>query len=161
MTPPAPERQHRWLKQLLGDWAFEAECVAGPDQPPHKSSGKDSVRALGDLWVVCEGAGEAPGGEIGHSIITLGYDPAKGKFVGTFVGSMMPSLWIYEGSLDAAERVLTLDTVGPSFDSPGKLVDYQDIFEVVDADHRILRSQVKGADGNWTQFMTSHYTRVK
>jgi len=111
--------------------------------------------------VICEGSGEAPDGGIGLNVITLGYDPAKSRFVGTFVGSMMPSMWVYEGSLDASERVLTLDTKGPSFTDPNTLTEYQDIIEIIDADTRILRSVIKGDDGQWFPFMTSRYTRVK
>ena len=45
--------------------------------------------------------------------MTLGYDPVQKRFVGTFIGSMMTHMWIYNGTLDAAGKVLTLDTEGP------------------------------------------------
>ena len=45
---------------------------------------------------------------VGTTLMTLGYDPRKKRFVGTFVGSMMTNLWIYDGELDKDERVLTL-----------------------------------------------------
>jgi hypothetical protein len=37
---------------------------------------------------------------------------------------------------------------------------YQDIIEIVSPDQRVLRSQVLGADGKWTQFMEANYRRV-
>jgi uncharacterized protein DUF1579 len=46
--------------------------------------------------------------------MTLGYDPEKKQYVGTWVGSMMSYLWVYDGSLDAEEKVLTLNAEGPS-----------------------------------------------
>ena len=53
-------------------------------------------------------------------LMTLGYDPAKKRFVGTWVGSMMAHLWVYEGSMDAEEKVLTLSAEGPSCMEEGK-----------------------------------------
>jgi hypothetical protein len=155
-----PQNEHAWLQQFVGEWTYESECVMGPDQPPMKSSGKESVRALGGFWVVGEGQGEMPDGEIGNTIITLGFDPGTGRFVGTFVGSMMPMLWVYDGSLDADERVLTLEADGPNFTKPGETAKYRDIVEAVSPDHRILRSRVLGDDGEWVEFMTAHYRRV-
>jgi hypothetical protein len=36
------------------------------------------------------------------TMMTLGYDPPKRRFVGTFNDSMMTHLWVYDGALDAA-----------------------------------------------------------
>lgn len=155
------QTQHLWLKQLLGDWTFESECNPGPDQPALRSSGSEQVRALGDLWVICEGKGEMP--DDGGSCVTqmtLGYDPRKGRHVGTWIGSMMDLLWLYDGELDASGRILTLNAKGPSFSGDGSLVNYQDIIEIVSPDHRILRSQTQQSDGSWQQFMTAHYRRT-
>jgi hypothetical protein len=155
-----PQQQHRWLERLVGEWTSEMECSMGPDQPPMKSSGVEVVRSLGGLWTIGEGEGEMPGGGTAKSIMTLGYDPRIDRYVGTFVASMMGHLWVYSGSLDAAEKVLTLDTEGPDF-TQQKLAKYQDIIEFVDDDHRILTSRVQGDDGEWTHFMTAHYHRKK
>ena len=51
--------------------------------------------------------------------MTLGFDPQKGGYVGTWIGSMTSFLWIYRGTLDRAEKILTLDTEGPNFDGEG------------------------------------------
>jgi hypothetical protein len=153
-------KEHSWLHKLLGDWTHEAEMIMEPGQPPLKSSGTESVRSLGGLWVVCEGVGKMPESEQTHqSIMTLGYDPAKKKFVGTFVTSCMTHLWPYEGSLDAAERVLTLDSIGPSFAGDGTMGKYQDIIEIVSDSERLLKSQIQRPDGSWMQFMTAKYRR--
>jgi hypothetical protein len=119
------------------------------------------VRSVGGLWVVAEGSGEMPGGGPATTLITLGYDPQKQRFVGTFVGSMMTHLWIYEGALDPAANVLTLDAEGPSFSGDGTMAAYQDIVEIRSDDHRVLRSRVRGPDGTWNEFMTGHYRRKR
>jgi hypothetical protein len=102
-----------------------------------------------------------PDGGPSTTIITLGYDPKKKRFVGTFVASMMADLWVYEGVLDRSEAVLTLDAEGPSMTGDGKMAKYQDIVEVKSDDHRVLRSQVLGDDGKWTPIMWATYRRKK
>ncbi len=156
-----PQAEHQWLEQLLGDWTYESQCSMGPDQPEIKTQGSESVRSLGGLWVLCEGRGQMPDGGEATMIITLGYDPQKKKYVGSFIGSVMSHLWIYEGSLDSTGKILTLDTEGPNFAEEGKSAKYQDIIEIIDKDHRTLSSRTLGPDGKWVKFMTSHYRRGK
>ncbi len=161
MQPAPPQPEHLWLQQLLGEWTYEFEAAMGPNQPPVKQTGTNSVRSIGDLWIVCEGRGEMPDGGIATNIITLGYDPTRQRFVGTFIGSVMSHLWVYEGSLDADRKLLTLDTAGPSFTDEGKTAKYQDIIEIRSSDHHLLSSQTLQDDGTWNRFMTVHYHRTK
>src|SRR5215213_8760617 len=135
-----PQKQNKWLEQLVGEWTYESECSPSPDQPPMKTTGSDSVRSLGGMWVLCEGKGEMPGGGCGLTLMTLGYDAAKARYVGTFIGSMMSNLWVYDGELDAAEKVLTLYATGPNMMEPGKTANYKDVIEIHSPDHRTLSS---------------------
>ena len=50
---------------------------------------------------------------------------------------------------------------GPSFSGDGTLATYRDVFEFESPDRKVLRSSVLGADGQWTQYMTARYQRVK
>ncbi len=152
--------EHRWLERLVGEWTYEMEASMKPGEPPAPMDrGRESVRSLEGLWIVAEGRSEMPeGGGSATTIMTLGFDPAKEKFVGTFVGSMMPSLWIYEGALDG--DVLTLDTEGPSFTAEGRMAKYRDTIELKSDGHRVLTSTCQNEDGSWTHFMTAHYRRV-
>ena len=161
MQIPEPQAEHRWLQRLIGEWTYESECEMGPGQPPMKTSGRESVRALGPLWTIGEWTGEAPGGGSSRSIMTLGYDPAQQRFVGTFLTDMMTHLWPYLGTLDANGRVLTLNSTGPSFSGDGTLAQYQDLIEFVNDDERMLTSQVQGPDGQWTRFMSARFRRQK
>src|SRR5262245_50519592 len=154
-----PQQEHQWLEKLLGEWTFEVEAAMGPEKPPEKLTGTESVRSLGGLWVICEGRGQMPGGGTATNIMSLGYDPAKKRYVGTFIGSVMTQMWVYEGQLDAGSKVLTLDTEGPSFTAEGKMAKYQDIIEIRSADHRLLSSRFLGDDGQWHGFMTANYRR--
>lgn len=75
-----PQKEHEWLHKLVGEWTCEAECTMEPGKPPEKSSGTESVRALGGLWILAEGQGEMPGGGHATMMLTLGYDPQKNRY---------------------------------------------------------------------------------
>lgn len=155
-----PQQEHAWLQKLVGDWTSEGEAAMEPGQPPSSFKGSESVRALGGLWVVAEGVGDMPGGGTMTSVMSLGYDPKKGRYVGIFIASMMTHLWLYEGSLDADGRVLTLDTEGPNFITGGEPpTKYRDVTEFKNDDYRVLTSSMLGDDGTWQPFMTAHYRR--
>lgn len=156
-----PQAEHRWLEQLVGEWTFEGEGVMGPDKPPMKWKGTEKVRSLGGLWIMAEGRGDMPGCGPSTSMMTLGYNPQKGRFVGTFIASMMTHMWIYDGELDTTKTVLTLNTEGPNMATPGKMANFRDVIEIKSDDHRTLSSYMQDADGNWRQFMTGHYRRKK
>ena len=161
MQTPEPQAEHKWLQKLAGEWTMEGECSMGPDQPTMKSTGTESVRLIGELWTMGEGRGEMPDGAPATTFMTLGYDPVTKRFVGNFVGSMMTHMWIYNGSLDASGKVLTLDTEGPDFSGGTGMVKYQDIIEFKSDDHRVLSSQLRDKDGNWQKFMSANYYRKK
>lgn len=154
-----PQNQHHWLQKLVGEWIYETEATMGADQPPEKATGTESVRSLGGLWILAEGQGEMPGCGAATMIMTLGYDPHKQQYVGTWIGSMMTHLWVYDGKLDADERVLTLDSEGPAMTGEGKMAKYRDAIEFKSDDHRVLTSHMLGDDGQWHKFMTANYRR--
>ncbi len=156
-----PQKEHEWLQRLVGEWTFEGEMTMGPGKPTEKFSGTESVRSLGDLWILAEGQGEMPEGGLATTLMTLGYDPQRKRFVGTFIMSMMTHLWLYDGGLDAAEKVLTLNTEGPDMSAEGRLARFKDAIEVKSNDHRILTSHMLGEDGKWHKLMTAHYRRTK
>jgi hypothetical protein len=156
-----PQKEHRWLQKLVGEWTYEQDSEMEPGKV-HKLTGTEVVRAMGDIWVLCEARGEMPDGATAHMMWTFGYEPDKKAFVGTFVGSMMEYMWIYhDGKLDAEEKVLTLETEGPDFAAEGKMTKYKDILEFKSNDERILRSEMLGQDGTWSEFMRQTYRRTK
>lgn len=157
-APPQP--QHAWLERLVGDWSCEIEATMQRGQPPERHTGTERVRSLGGLWTVGEGTGGMPGVGEAHSVMTLGYDPQRERFVGTFVASMMTHLWIYDGELDAAERVLTLNAEGPGMAGDGSMASYRDVIEFLNDDHRTMTSYVLTDTGEWQRFMKADYRRT-
>jgi len=159
MMPAQPQKEHEWLQKMVGEWTYETEANMGSDQPSETFSGTETVRSLGGLWIIAEGQGEmCAEGEEMTSVLTLGYDPQKQKYVGTWIGSMMTFLWVYEGELDVAERVLTLNVEGPAMTGSG-MTQYKDVHEFKSDDLRVLASHVQGDDGQWHQFVTVTYRR--
>jgi hypothetical protein len=145
-----PQEEHRWLERLVGEWTV--------------SSGEggewvERVRSLDGLWVVAEGHGRMPDGSPAVTMMTLGYDPRRQRYVGTWVGSMMSHLWVYEGTLEEGGKVLPLDCEGPDFETEGRLARYQDIITIEDDDHRTLTARMQSADGTWKQLMSMRYRR--
>lgn len=161
MTMPKVElqKEHEWLQILVGEWTMDDD-PSSTDQPPGQWT--ETVRSLHGIWFVAEGQGDMPGGGTATTVMTLGYDPQKKRFVGTWVGSMMTHLWVYDGELDATGKILTLHSEGPDMSSAeGKMAKYRDVIELKSDDHRVLTSHALGEDGQWTQFMTAHYRRKK
>ena len=156
---PEPQKEHAWLRQFEGEWVFEGECEMGPGQPPMKTTGREKVRSLGGLWIVADSVHGSPEHGESQAVLTIGYDPEKGRFVGSYIASMMKMMWIYEGRLDDAGRVLTLDCEGPDMTGGGERIPYQDIYEIADANTRLFRSRVF-KDGEWREFMRGAYRRV-
>lgn len=156
--PAETQKEHQWLQRLAGEWRWEMEAQGQPGEPPIRDTGTEHVRSLHGVWVLCEATGTTPGGGTDTSIMTLGYDPARGRFTGTFISSSMTHLWIYDGGLEG--DLLTLHTEGPSYTGEPGMAKYRDSIELRGDDHRVHTSGYQAADGTWHPFMTVHYHRT-
>jgi len=157
---PKPQQEHQWLEQLAGEWNSVMEATMGPDQPPMKCEGTQSAKMIGGRWLAATGQGVMMGTPM-TSVLTLGFDPAKEKYVGTFIASCGNELWTYEGKVSDDGKKLVLDTEGPNMMAPGTTSKYQETIEVKDKDHYVFTSAMEGPDGKMITFMTADYTRKK
>ena len=155
---PKPQKEHEWLAQLAGDWTASMECSMGPGQPPMKSEATQTSKLLGDRWLIAKSEGDM-GGEKMTSILTIGFDPAKKKYVGSFIASCGNDLWTYEGTVSPDGKKLVLDTNGPNMMTPGKTSKYQETIEIKDKDHYVFTSAIEGEDGKFVEFMKADYKR--
>ena len=153
-----PQAEHRWLDQLIGNWTVEQQCTM-PDGTSSTTHGKMTVRSLGGLWLVCESSGESSEGDSWDCNLTLGFDPERKKYVGSFVGSMMGQLWLYEGVADESGQRLPLYCSGPKFEGPGTS-EYRDTIEIVNNELWKYDSEVLGDDGNWSFIMKGQHRRA-
>jgi len=157
---PPPAKEHEWLKQFVGEWESEFEAIPQPGQAPVKGKSTDTVRGLGGFWVVSEGKGEMMGMPF-LNVLTLGYDPDKKKYVGTWVDNMSSYLWSYVGTVDPTGKILTLETEGPCPYRPGKNSKFREVTEFKSKDHRVFTSSIQQDDGTWHTAVTVHSRRKK
>lgn len=124
---PAASKEHEILKLEEGKWDAQMTMYmgpAGPYDPPVKSKGQESNRMIGDFWLVSDFSGEFEGMKFtGQG--QFGFDPAKKKYVGTWIDSFSPNSSTMVGSYDAAKKTMTYTTTTVGMDgkpSKGKNV---------------------------------------
>ena len=159
-TAEAPRelaRPHPFLERLVGDWTLEHDMTTGPEEEGLTMTSHESVRAMGP-WIVSELTSDGPMGHI-EALLSLAEDEAEpGVFVGTWIDTSSSQVWVYRGWLDAAGTTLTLEAEGPAFEDPSITRLYRDATELMDDDHRELRSSMQ-VDGEWVEFMRGKATR--
>lgn len=156
-----PTKEHAWLQKLIGDWTYQHDMPPVDGKPAEKLTGTETFRALGEVWVQGEARGQMPGEGDTVSLMTLGFDPAKNRFVGSWIGSMMSNLWVYDGELSADGRTLSLFSDGPAMDGSNTTAPYKDVITIVNENERTLTGNHQTPDGAWHQFMITHFRRAK
>lgn len=157
-TAPAPDA--KWLQQLVGEWTIDAKADAAPGQPAFQSTGgTETTRAVGG-WIISELKSTFPMGPM-TGIMTVGYDPEKKQFRGTFIDDHSDLMWHYRGWIDPTGKILTLEADGPNFADPKKTSKYRDVIEIKSKDHKVLTSSVLQDNGKWESFMTVNFRRKK
>ena len=146
-------KEHEFLEDLVGVWDVTAPEMTG--QEPWT----EIVRSLHGIWFVAEGSGTMPGGSVATTVLTLGYSADKGRYVGTWIGTMMDHMWVYEGEVSDDGKTLSLYTTGPDLIGGNELAEYREQLIFHDRDHRTFNSAARQPDGSWKQFMEAHYTR--
>lgn len=151
--------EQTWLQQLIGEWTYEFSTADSSEHPGFTATGTESVRPVGEVWIVAENKGRGSDGSLSHSIMTVGFEPEKARFSGSFVGTMVPVLFLYDGGLSSDGKSLILETEGPAM-TEGRTTDkYRDISRIIDENNRELIAQVLGDDGQWREFMSTRYKR--
>jgi hypothetical protein len=147
-----------WARKLIGEWDYEFRTDDDSEHPGATATGSESVRAIGDHWLVLENVGKSDDGSTSHSVTLLGYDPAKDRFSGAVAGTAVPALFVYDGELVEGGQALVLQTEGPAM-TEGRETDlYRDVFHLVDNDHRFTAAEVY-QDSEWKEFMRTQFVR--
>jgi hypothetical protein len=157
---PKPTKEHELLNQFAGEWDSIAEAAVEPGKEPITCKGTESAKIVGGFWLVSQGEGDMLGTSV-KSLLTIGYDPAKKTYVGTFLCSMDSTLWNYVGSFDETGKKLTLETEGPIPFTPGKRAKFRETLELKDKDYKEFTSLMQGDDGKWTEIVKMKYSRKK
>ena len=150
---PKPGAEHQRLAAKAGVWDATLEMADSPD----KSTGVSTCTVVcGGFWMV-DDFHATVGGMPFHGHGATGYDPAKGKYVGTWIDSMSPSLMTLEGSMDKDGKVLTMSGMAPGMD--GKLVMHRMVTTQIDANTQTFEMFVPGEGGKDMKVMTITYKK--
>ncbi len=152
-----PQAEHKWLEQLVGNWRIEQQCTM-PSGATNRTEGQMTCRMIGGLWLFAESSGESDEGDKWTCVMTVGFDPKRNAYMGTFIGSMMSYLWPYEGTLDESRKRLVLDTNGPKMDGVGTS-NYRDTIEIISSDHWRFTGELQNNDSTWTMIMDGAHRR--
>ena len=112
----------------------------------------------GEFWLIARREASMAG-ESATSILTLGYDAAAAKYIGTFVCSADGTLWRYNGEMDGGGRKLVLEPEGPSMVDPTQKAKYREVPEMKDKNHKVFTSFMRGDQGDWSEIVKMEYER--
>lgn len=137
---PKPTKEHQWLKSRIGTWDCTMTCqMMGP------SKGVETTKAFGDFTITSEFKGDMMGQPFtGMSFMT--YDPIKKKYVSTWCDTMMPAIFVSEGTMDATGKKLT--STGKGANMEGTIVDHTLVLEIKSDDEAVftMYETTKGPD---------------
>ena len=153
---PQPTPEHQKLAVFVGVWDAQMEYV-GMDGKPAKSNGTYvRKQPMGAFWLVDNFQAQMMGQQFrGHG--TTGYDPAKKKYVGSWVDSMTPSMMVTEGSFDKTGKILTMSGMGPGHD--GTPVVHRTVTTIKDKNTHVFEMFIPTPDGTEMKVMTIVYKR--
>ena len=105
---PKPTAEHKILAADEGTWDATVKSFQnGPESAPMVSKGVEVNTVItGGLWISSTFKGDF-GGMPFEGRGQFGYDPAKKKYVGTWIDSMSPSLSVLEGTYDDKTKTMT------------------------------------------------------
>jgi hypothetical protein len=150
-----------WLLKLIGNWTYEFRTADNSDHPGITAKGTETVRPVGDVWVLLESEGTFSDASRSHSVTALGFEPAIDRFTGSVVSTTVPTLFVYDGHLSDDGLSLILETEGPAMTEGREIDRYRDIIQFTDDNTRTTSAQVLVENNcEWREFMMTRYIRV-
>lgn len=155
-----PTEHHKLLAKAVGTWDADMTMwMAGPDGEATKTKGTETVEMFGEFWSVGQLKYDFMGMPVtGRS--TIGYDPAKNKFVGTWIDTTSAFAAQMSGDYDKETKTFTYmgEMPGPDGNtSPFKIIERH-----TDDDNKTfeMHMQSPGSD-ELVKFMEIKYSRKK
>lgn len=159
-APDGQRAQRDLLRQFAGNWELAGEVIAPRDRQTFPVTGTESVRMLGEHWLVSDVKFSMAGMNV-TGVTMIGYDPAAAAFVGSYVSSLDSVLWKYAGEMDGTGSRLTLETEGPSPLRLGETARFRETLELRDSDHKLFTSSLQLDDGTWMKVVNWEYRRTR
>lgn len=152
-APAKPQKEHEWFKALDGDWLVDAESTKDGG-PPRKGFAKGKL--IGGFWLVLENRFDAKDQRF-TSVMTIGFDPGRKKYVASWIDSTSASERRLEGTLDPASQELTFEADAPSA-QPGRTTRIQERIMITSPDRWTITCS-RDDGGTWTIFKKVIYNR--
>lgn len=156
---PQPTAEHELLASNVGVWNVECEFNMGPGQPPMKVNARETVERFGGFYTVSLFESEMFGAPY-KGRATVGYDPQKKKYVSTWIDSMSPSIFAFEGGYDAGRKKLEMHGEGPDC-MGGAMAQYRTTEERVNPNERIFEMFMTSPGQPEMKLFRHHYRRAK
>jgi hypothetical protein len=157
----APTKEHQNMAREVGVWDATSKIFPTPDAEAMESKGVETVKMLGQFWLVADFEGEFAGMPFqGKSQVT--FDSLKKKYIGTWIDSVSAVLLTMEGDYDVEKHELTMmmEGIDAMTGQPGKWKTVTR-YESEDAKTFEMYAPVEGEDGEWWKMMEIKYTRRK
>lgn len=122
---PQATEHHARLKHSVGEWEGTMSMMMGGAETDFPCT--ESVQAIGDLWITSSFHCDF-GGLPFEGASTTGFDPKKGKYIGSWIDNMTPSMTIMEGEWDAERNAMVMTYEAPDMES-GEMVTNQMVSE--------------------------------
>lgn len=152
-SPSDPSAIKELLQARVGTWDVDCSYFVSEGQPPIKAQATDEIRLLGERWTISDFRTEMMGAPF-RGQATVGYEPGKDRWVATWVDSMTPHLFFFEGGYDASGRTFEATAEAPH-PQTGNPTRYRTKDVTVSADERSFEMWMTLEDGE--EFRISHY----
>jgi len=157
MPMPKPGPEHKVLAMDEGTWDATVEMFMAPGAPPMVSQGTEvNTLGCGGLCLITDFKADM-GGMPFHGHGTATWDPARKKYVGTWVDSMSTGVMTSEGTYDAATKTSTAwsESTSPT----GEKVKQKGVVVYKDPGTRVFTMSMPGPDGKDMQTMKITYKK--
>ncbi|HEX8793675.1 MAG TPA: DUF1579 domain-containing protein [Polyangiaceae bacterium] len=152
-SPPLP-RECAVYEKDVGTWDATVKVFGAPGQVVNEAKGVSNNHLIAaGRWLVMDFRTDT--GFEGHGI--YGFDPVRGKYVGTWVDTMRPVLAQLEGTWDAEKRTMTF--VGEMKTPDGRTMRWREVTEQVDPRTQVFRTYVPTPDGKEHVAVEATYRR--
>ncbi|HEX6811692.1 MAG TPA: DUF1579 domain-containing protein [Planctomycetota bacterium] len=153
---PQPGPEHKKFAASAGTWDAVLESVDHEGKPSKSKGVSEAKVTMGGLWLVEDFTADFGGMPFqGHGV--TGFDVSKGKYVTTWVDSMLTSFLVLEGNFDKDGKILTMTGMGVGND--GQPAKYRNVFTWKSADSYVFEMFLTGKDGKEMPALKITYTR--
>lgn len=143
------------LRKDVGTWSAAITVTPQPGAEPQSSTGRLTGRLIcGGRWLVTEFKNHTTGFE-GHGI--YGFNPATGRYVGTWVDDMRSNLYVGEGDWDEVSRTMTFHWSAAL--PGGRTMTWRETSTSVSDSEQIFRVVFPGPDAAEFEMMHVLYRR--